>query len=253
MPVMIGNNFATELCITRGQKGYVCGWQSTLGSKNQWLLDTLFVKLKDPPKAIKFNDLPGNVVPIQKTSTSTEVSLPNDTKIRIIRSQMEVFLDFSMTDYALQGKTRPFNLVNLHNLRTHQAYYTALSRSSSADGTLILQGFDPSKITGKISGAWCYGSGSRRSTGKRAEADRNTLEELQSGREAEGLGFNLCVAPLCTQCPISESRSDRKGNRGNRSRYSDWRYRRKQLSIYTNYVFHLEQVRKDGEWGTYIK
>ena len=52
-----------------------------------------------------------------------------------------------------QGKTRPFNLVDLHNLRTHQAYYTALSRSSSADGTLILQGFDPSKITGKISGA----------------------------------------------------------------------------------------------------
>ena len=58
-----------------------------------------------------------------------------------------------MTDYALQGKTRPFNLVNLHNFRTHQTYYTAMSRSSSADGTLILQGFDPSKITGKISGA----------------------------------------------------------------------------------------------------
>jgi len=28
-----------------------------------------------------------------------------------------------------------------------------MSRSSSADGTLILQDFDPSKITGKISGA----------------------------------------------------------------------------------------------------
>ena len=100
MPVMIRNNFATELCITRGQEGYVCGWQSILGSKNQRLLDTLFVKLKDPPKAIKFNDLPENVVPIPKTSTSTEVSLPNDTKIRIVRSQMEVSLDFSMTDYA---------------------------------------------------------------------------------------------------------------------------------------------------------
>jgi len=153
MPVMIRNNFATELCITRGQEGYVCGWQSTLGSKNQRLLDTLFVKLKDPPKAIKFDDLPDNVVPIPKTSTSIEVSLPNDTKIRVVRSQVEVSLNFSMTDYASQGKTRPFNLVDLHNLRTHQAYYTAMSRSSSADGTLILQGFDPSKITGKISGA----------------------------------------------------------------------------------------------------
>jgi hypothetical protein len=153
MPVMIRNNFATELCITRGQEGYVCGWQSTLGSKNQQLLDTLFVKLKDPPKNIKFDDLPDNVVPIPKTSTSIEVSLPNDTKIRIVRSQVEVSLNFSMTDYASQGKTRPYNVVDLHNLRTHQAYYTALSRSSSADGTLILQGFDPTKITGKISGA----------------------------------------------------------------------------------------------------
>src|SRR6266508_4227302 len=153
MPVMIRNNFATELCITRGQKGYICGWQSTLGTKKQRVLDTLFVKLKDPPKAIKFNDLPDNVVPIPKTSTSIEVSLPDDTKIRIVRAQVEVSLNFSMTDYASQGKTRPYNVVDLHNLRTHQAYYTALSRSSSADGTLILQGFDPSTITGNISGA----------------------------------------------------------------------------------------------------
>jgi len=153
MPVMIKNNFATELCITRGQEGYVCGWQSTIGSKNQLVLDTLFVKLKDPPKSIKFDDLPENVVPIPKTSTSIEVTLPNDTKIRIVRSQVEVSLNFSMTDYASQGKTRPYNVVDLHNLKTHQAYYTALSRSSSADGTLILQGFDPSKISGKISGA----------------------------------------------------------------------------------------------------
>lgn len=153
MPVMIRNNFATELCITRGQEGFVCGWQSALGSKEQQVLDTLFIKLKDPPKDVKFDDLPMNVVPIPKTSTSIEVSLPNDTKIRIVRSQVEVSLNFSMTDYASQGKTRPYNVVDLHNLRSHQAYYTALSRSSSADGTLILQGFDPSKITGKISGA----------------------------------------------------------------------------------------------------
>jgi len=142
-----------ELCITRGQEGYVCGWQSTLGSKNQQVLDTLFVKLKNPPKAIKFDDLPENVVPIPKTSTSIEVSLPNDTKIRIVRSQVEVSLNFSMTDYSSQGKTRPHNVVDLNNLRTHQAYYTAISRSSSADSTLILQGFDWTKLTGKISGA----------------------------------------------------------------------------------------------------
>ncbi|KAL1671597.1 hypothetical protein EV122DRAFT_196868, partial [Schizophyllum commune] len=46
-----------------------------------------------------------------------------------------------MTDYASQGKTRPINVVNLENSRSHQAYYTALSRSSSASGTAIVSSF----------------------------------------------------------------------------------------------------------------
>ena len=58
-----------------------------------------------------------------------------------------------MTDFASQGKTRLFNVADLNNLRTHQAYYTALSRSATAEGTLILQGFDARRITGGCSGA----------------------------------------------------------------------------------------------------
>ena len=58
-----------------------------------------------------------------------------------------------MTDFASQGKTRPFNVSDLNNLSTHQAYYTALSRSATAKGTLIVQGFDGRKITGGCSGA----------------------------------------------------------------------------------------------------
>ena len=47
----------------------------------------------------------------------------------------------------------------------------------------------------------CYGMGvgSGRSTGKEQKQIGSRSEELQSGREAEGLGFNSCVAPLCTQ------------------------------------------------------
>jgi hypothetical protein len=60
-----------------------------------------------------------------------------------------------MTDYSSQGKTRPHNPVDLNNCRTHQSYYTALSRSASASGTVILQGFDAKKITGGASGALC--------------------------------------------------------------------------------------------------
>jgi len=58
-----------------------------------------------------------------------------------------------MTDFASQGKTRPWNVCDLNNLRSHQSYYTALSRSAVAEGTLILQGFDPKVIMGRCSGA----------------------------------------------------------------------------------------------------
>ncbi|KAF8227740.1 hypothetical protein L208DRAFT_1074166, partial [Tricholoma matsutake] len=58
-----------------------------------------------------------------------------------------------MTDYTSQGKTRLFNVVDINSSRSHQSYYTALSRSASAAGTVILQGFDAKKITGGASGA----------------------------------------------------------------------------------------------------
>ena len=54
LPIMIHHNFATELCITKGQEGYVYGWQSTIGSKKQHVLDTLFVKLKNPLSSVQF-------------------------------------------------------------------------------------------------------------------------------------------------------------------------------------------------------
>ena len=38
-------------------------------------------------------------------------------------------------------------------MRSHQGYYTSLSRGTSAAGTLILGGFCPSKITRGASGA----------------------------------------------------------------------------------------------------
>jgi hypothetical protein len=60
--------------------------------------------------------------------------------------------NFAMTDYSSQGRTRPENIVDLSNCRNHQSYYTCLSRSASADGTIILQGFDARQITGGASG-----------------------------------------------------------------------------------------------------
>ena len=131
------------------------GWQSTVGSRNQLILDTLFVELVNPPKPVKFDRLPDNVVPLICNMTSTLCDLPDDSPVLISRSQVDVLPNFSMTDYASQGKTRVNNVVDLNNSRTHQAYYTALSRSASAAGTLIVQGFDTKTITGGASGALC--------------------------------------------------------------------------------------------------
>ena len=124
---MIKNNMATELCITRGQEGTVFGWQSEHGSKKQTMLETLFIKLKDPPRPVKINGLPDNVVPLTQSTTHTTCYLPDDTSILISQSQIDVIPNFAMTDYASQGKTRKQNVVDLNNSRSHQAYYTTLS------------------------------------------------------------------------------------------------------------------------------
>src|SRR5438034_5236418 len=57
-----------------------------------------------------------------------------------------------MTAHAAQGKTRSFNVVHLNSCKNHMAYYTALSRSASAAGTIIIQGFDNKVITKGCSG-----------------------------------------------------------------------------------------------------
>ena len=153
LPVMIRYNYATEICMTRGQEGFVYGWQSKRGPNGQLMLDTLFVKLKEPPVPVDVPGLPKDVVPVYPTTTNIIAMLPTDDKFHISRTQVEVLVNFTMTDFASQGKTRPQNPSDLNNLKSHQSYYTALSRSATAEGTLILQGFDPRAITGGCSGA----------------------------------------------------------------------------------------------------
>jgi hypothetical protein len=57
-----------------------------------------------------------------------------------------------MTDYGSQGKTHPYSSVDLQHCTSHQSYYTCLSHIACAEGTLIVQSFQPSVITGGCSG-----------------------------------------------------------------------------------------------------
>ena len=153
MPIMIRNNAATEMCITKGHEAFVYAWQSHKLADGKDVLDILFVELANPPLPVKLGGLPLNVVPLVRTSVVTNCKLPDDTSITISRSQIEALPNFSMTDYTSQGKTCLVNVAHLCQCWTHQAYYTALSRSTTAEGTLILTSFHPSKITGGASGA----------------------------------------------------------------------------------------------------
>src|SRR5258705_10810589 len=152
MPVIIRNNDATELCITKGQEGHVVGWQAGIGIHGKNVLNTLFIKLDKPVKIVKIDGLPENVVPITRGSKNIECTFSSDLKEYIHRSQVWVLLNFSMTDYTSQGKTRPINPVDLSNCRSHQSYYTCLSRSATASGTVIVQSFSPQLITCGASG-----------------------------------------------------------------------------------------------------
>ena len=153
LPVIIRYNYATELCMTQGQEGIVYGWQLKTSLRGQCTLDTLFVQLKNPPTDVQIDGLPINIIPVYATTNNIYVTLPNDECYYISRTQVEVLVNFAMTDFALQGKSQLSNAVHLNYLSNHQAYYMALSRSATASGTLILQGFDARIITGGCSGA----------------------------------------------------------------------------------------------------
>ena len=152
MPVMIRNNDATELCITNGQEGFVAGWDYQIGPHGKKVLDTLFVKLDKPSKNINIPGLPENVVPIVKISKTIQCTYLSDLSDSIERQQVSILPNFAMTDYASQGKSRQKNPVHLSSCHSHMSYYTCLSRSTSAVGTIIIQGFDPSVITRGCSG-----------------------------------------------------------------------------------------------------
>ncbi|KAJ7198209.1 hypothetical protein C8J57DRAFT_1262512 [Mycena rebaudengoi] len=116
------------------------------------ILDTLFVKLIDPPRKINIPGLEKNIVALSRASKRVWCSFPNDMIVAILREQILVLPNFAMTDYASQGKIRIYNVVDLQHCKTHFSYYTCLSRSSSAEGTAIVQAFATKVITKGITG-----------------------------------------------------------------------------------------------------
>ncbi|KAJ7079861.1 hypothetical protein C8R44DRAFT_836642 [Mycena epipterygia] len=138
MPLMIRTNDATELCITKGQGGVVVGWGcSETGKYDEQILETLFIQ-----------DLPVNVVPLTRTVTH-------------IHQQVVGLINFGMTDYTSQGKSRDQKPGReLAHCKDHKAYYVALSRGFTAEGTIIMQDFDERK--NYLWDVWSFETGDER-------------------------------------------------------------------------------------------
>ena len=107
----------------------------------------------NPQRPVKLDGLPENVVPIPKLRLPTTCILPNGVRVQVSRKQVCALPNFAMTDFASQGRTRPYNVCDLQNCKDHLSAYTCLSRGSTLQGTIIVQPFDPRKLTGGIAGS----------------------------------------------------------------------------------------------------
>ncbi|EIW54149.1 uncharacterized protein TRAVEDRAFT_132365, partial [Trametes versicolor FP-101664 SS1] len=152
LPVLLKNNEATELCATNGAEAVVVGWDFHVRTDGHKVLDTLFVKLHNPPQPVQLSGLPPNVIPLARFKQRIECKLPFGDRptAYIQREQVMILPNFAMTDFASQGRTRAFNPVHLSHCRTAQSLYTCLSRSSSLAGLVILEGFNARKLTGGL-------------------------------------------------------------------------------------------------------
>lgn len=147
IPVMLKRNDATELGITNGAEGTVVDWVvSSLPITDRPLLDVVFVALTNPVRPIQISGLPLNVVPVFRRTERFSLELENGQTRSFHRSQVPIVLNFAMTDYASQGRSRPENPIYLTPGRPFQSIYTSLSRTTTAAGTILLRPLDESRM-----------------------------------------------------------------------------------------------------------
>lgn len=138
IPVLIKYNEATEAGVTNGAEGFVVGWNSRPIGDGKETLDTLFVKLKVTASPIKVHGLPDNVVPVAAYTKYVGVKLHDDSALKVSRTQVPVLLNFSMTDYASQGRSRPQNPMDPSDCKSIQSLYTCLSRATTWESNVLV-------------------------------------------------------------------------------------------------------------------
>ncbi|KAF8220753.1 hypothetical protein L208DRAFT_1331949, partial [Tricholoma matsutake] len=92
--------------------------------------------------------------------------------------------------YASQGKTHLINVIDLSSCCDHLSYYTCLLRGSTAEGTIIVQGFSEHKIT-------CGASGYLWQEFQELELLDKITELRYDNKLPNHVNGNLCNAIIC--------------------------------------------------------
>jgi hypothetical protein len=131
MKVMLTQNIATKIGLSKGTKGRVIGWNN----------EVILIH-SDLDIAQRFPGLEPNVVPIRRTISRFKIQ---DMKIN--RSQFPIIPCYCITDYRSQGDTYSSVIIDLRvppngGWCLYEAVYVMLSRVSTLDGLFILCEFE---------------------------------------------------------------------------------------------------------------
>jgi len=106
------------------------------------------VCLKNPPKTVKIDGLPENIVPI--TNMLQPPCVPSPTMLKYLCLEIKCWCCRICYDKLLfSGEDRPDNVVDLIAVALTSLLHM-LSRSASAAGTIIGPGFDAKVVTGGV-------------------------------------------------------------------------------------------------------
>ena len=136
-PVTIKYNYDTAHGITNSAEGTVHSWDGYEKNGRNYL-NVLYIKLTGKGHDKKYHDLlPIGVVPLTPITRNFVVKIQKKSVI-VRRTQIAAILNFAITDYGSQGKSRPWNIFSVTDCTDHFHFYVMASRSTQLKQTAIL-------------------------------------------------------------------------------------------------------------------
>ncbi len=151
MKVMLRENIAFSNRLVNGTEGTVVNMVYEVVDGKKYA-SVAYIRVPGAGKVSE--ELDEDVVPIFPESVSFKVQMNVNGKAlkrSVSRTQLPLLPAYAYTDYKSQGKSLTRAIVDLDSAMSLQGVYVMLSRVKTLDGLLILRGFSPAKICGRLS------------------------------------------------------------------------------------------------------